>query len=150
MTEKMNAAEYREYLEKRERARAGKYGAIPTQTNDGRTFDSGWEARYYQDRLVEQKAGEIDILICKKVYELVVNNYFICTFELDFEFRYTPKSPHYSKYAAKKGMCYVDTKSTATITALFKMKQRLMKALYDIDVEAVLDPSLKPDKRVKK
>ena len=148
--DQMNAAEYREFIASRERARAGKFGAIPTQTADGRKFKSTWEGFFYRELLVQQRVGEIENIVCNKVYEFVVNNFFINTYELDFEFNYTPKSPHYAKYQHTGGMRYVDTKSSATITALFKMKQRLMKAIHGIDVEAVMDPSVKPEKSRKK
>lgn len=143
----MTPAEYRAYLDKRDAGRNSKFGAIPTQTADGRQFASMWEAEFYKSLWVQQQAGEVGEIKTHVRYELIVNGIFICAMVLDFEFRYLPKSPHYQKYVDKSGWCYVDTKSSATVTQLFRVKQQLMQACHGITVEAVKDPSLhKPNK----
>lgn len=148
--DKMNAAEFRAYLDKREAGRNSKFGAIPTQTADGRQFASVWESEFYKELWVQQQAGEIREIKTHVRYELIVNGYFICAIVLDFEFDYTPKSPHFAKYQDKKGWRYVDTKSSATLTQLFAVKQKLMQACYGITVEAVKDPSLKKPNKPKR
>jgi hypothetical protein len=136
----MTPAEYRAYLDKREAGRNSKFGAIRTETADGRKFASIWEAEFYKELWVQQRAGEIDTIETHVHYEFVVNGVFIVTYELDFRIQYTPRSPHYAKYL--DGMRYVDTKSSATVTQLFRVKQKLMLACHGINVEAVKDPSL--------
>jgi hypothetical protein len=153
----MNPAEFRADLDKKEAGRNSKFGAIPTQTADGRQFASIWESEFYKELWVQQQAGEIDEIRTHVRYEIIVNGIFIGAVILDFEFHYTLKSPHYAKYTDAAnctdtgGWRYVDTKSSATLTLLFRWKQQLMLACHGINVEAVKDPSLKkPDKPKKK
>lgn len=123
MTERWTPKQWQEYQQKQNRARNSKFGGIPTQTSDGRKFDSHVEAAYYNRCLILKQAGEILHIELKVMYELTVNGYFICNYELDFRVTY-----------ADGRIEYVDTKSKETLTPLYKMKKALMKAIHGIDL----------------
>lgn len=125
-TEKWSAADYRAYLAKQEKAKQSKYGGIPTQTGDGEKFRSHVEAAFYNKHLLLQRAGDVVKIEREVRFELVVNGIFICSYDLDFRVTW-----------ADGRVDHVDTKSSGTMTALFKLKRALMKALFDIDVLAV-------------
>lgn len=139
MTDKMSAAEFREYLQKQEKARDSKYGGVPTQTADGQKFRSHVEAAFYNKMLLLQRAGEVTLIEREVRYEFIVDGVFITWYMLDFRITY-----------ADGRIEYVDTKSSATMTPLFRIKCQLMKALYQIDVLAVFWEDVKGLQRVEK
>lgn len=141
LKDQMTPAEFREFLAKRDAGRDSKFGAIPTTTADGSKFKSIWEAEFYNDQWALQRIGEVALIEREVRYELIVNGVFICAYHLDFRITYTERSPHWGKYPGN--VRYVDTKSSATVTQLFRVKQQLMLALFGIRVEAVFDPSVK-------
>lgn len=126
MTEKMNVKQFRDYLDKQEKGRNSKYGGIPTQTADGKKFDSHVEAMYYNRCLTLEKAGEITLLEMKVRYEFHVNGVFIGWYELDF--RITNKDGTIE---------YIDTKSKATLTPVYRIKKQLMLACHGITLKEV-------------
>lgn len=119
--DRMNAAEFQEWWKKREAAKDSKYGAIPTQTADGSKFKSELEATYYNRALVLQQAGEILLIEQVVRFELVVNGYFVCEYELDFRITY-----------ADGRVEHVDVKSKPTVTPLYRLKKKLMFACHGI------------------
>jgi hypothetical protein len=120
----MTAAEYQAFIKKQENARNNsKYGGIPTQVADGRKFDSHVEAMFYNRCLVLQKSGEIANIETHVRYEFHVNGIFVGAYELDFRITY-----------ADGRVEHIDTKSKATLTALYRIKKQLMKACHDIDL----------------
>lgn len=106
--------------------RRQKYGNKPTVVA-GEQFDSGKEAQRYEDLLLLERAGKITQLRHHVRYPLEVNGIPICEYELDFSYVDEGGVRHYE-----------DVKSRATITPLFKLKQRLMAALHGITVEVIL------------
>jgi len=125
-TDVMNPEQFREFMAKREAGRTSKYKAIPTETQDGQKFKSELEARYYGRCLILQKAGQIDKIEREVRYELVVNGVFIASYMMDFRITYSNGS-----------IDYIDCKSDATLTPLYKMKKLLMLALYGIELKEV-------------
>jgi Protein of unknown function (DUF1064) len=127
--DKMSAAEFQEYLRKQEAGRNSKYGGIPTETRDGQKFQSHHEANYYNTLLLRKVAKEIVDFKRQVRFELIVNGVFICEYILDFEVLYPDGHVE-----------HIDTKSTATLTPIYRLKKKLMKALYNIDIIDVFAP----------
>lgn len=98
-----------------------KYGNSKTKIGD-LTFDSKKEAKRWSELLLLQSIGEITHLQRQIPYLLTVNDVKICKYVADFV------------YDHKDGSSYVeDTKGF--ITPEFKLKQKLMKACYNIDIK---------------
>ena len=95
-------------------------------TLDGYRFDSQAEARRYQELRLLHQAGEIEELLVHPKFKLVVNGVLICTYTADFQYR-------------ENGEKVVeDVKSKPTITYSYKLKKKLMKAVYGLDVTEVM------------
>ena len=106
---------------------SNKYGAIRTEV-DGITFASKAEARRYsQLRLLEQ-AGEIAYLELQPAYPLVVNGLSVGRYVADF--RYLDRVTGEWVTEDVKG-------GAATKTAVYRLKAKLVKALYGITVAEV-------------
>jgi hypothetical protein len=125
----MNAQEFREFLAKREAGKTSKYKGIPTETADGQKFQSHHEAKYYNRLLVLKRAGEIVDFERQVRYEIIVNGLFVCEYVLDFKVIFLDHVEH------------IDTKSEGTLTPIYRLKKKLMKACHDIDLIEVF-----PDK----
>lgn len=102
-----------------------KYNAHRTIV-DGVTFASKKEARRYGELRLLQKSGDINQLRCHPSFGIVVGGKHICTVVLDFGYN-----------DRLLGTIYEDVKSSATNTAVSKLKRKLLKAMYDIDVTLV-------------
>ncbi len=101
-----------------------KYGAKPT-TVDGISFDSKGEAQRFSDLKLLQRAGKIERLVCHPSYDIAINNFPICTVELDFNYW----------DAEKKRTVYEDFKgSDVTKTPISRLKRKLLEASYNITV----------------
>lgn len=122
----MSAAEFQQYWQARQKAKGSKYGAVPLPAEispDGERYRSTLEYRYHQQLLVQQRAGEVVAIERERVYEFEVNGVFLCTYKLDFRVTY-----------ADGRVEHVDTKSQATLSALYKLKKGLMLALHGIEL----------------
>jgi hypothetical protein len=126
LTDKMSAAQFRDYLQKVENAKQSKFKAIPTTTADGQKFKSMLEADFYNRQWCRQKAGEVTLIEREVRYELVVNGVFIAAYLLDFRITETGGR-----------IRYIDCKSQPTKTPLYMIKKALMLALYEIEIEEV-------------
>lgn len=105
--------------------RRSKYGNKPTVVC-GEQFDSGKEAARYEQLLLLERAGKISQLRHHVRYPLEVNGIPICEYEVDFT------------YIDENGVRHFeDVKADATITPVFKIKQRLMAAVHSITVEVI-------------
>jgi hypothetical protein len=102
-----------------------KYRAKPT-TIDGIRFASKAEARRYQELKLLERAGEIHNLETHPKYTLSVNNQVICTYTADF------------RYEESGEVIVEDVKSRPTMTPVYRLKKKLMKAIYDIDIKEVM------------
>lgn len=102
-----------------------KYRAKPT-TIDGIRFASKAEARRYQELKLLERAGEIHNLETHPKYTLSVNNQVICTYTADF------------RYEESGEAIVEDVKSRPTMTQVYRLKKKLMKAIYDIDIKEVM------------
>ena len=103
--------------------RRNKYGAIKVRT-DGYLFDSKAEARRYADLKLMQGAGLISGLACHPKYPIVYQGTKVCIVELDFEYTDSSGEP-----------VFEDVKGV--YTAMSRLKHKLVKAFYGIDVRIV-------------
>lgn len=115
---RMSAAEFRQS------AKPNKYGAKKT-TLDGITFDSKAEARYYASLKQREKAGEVHSVELQRPYVLAVDGFLITTYKADFAF--------WDQIEERQRV--IDVKGV--VTPVFRLKQKMMKAIYGIDVEIV-------------
>lgn len=102
------------------RKKGNKYGAVPTVV-DNITFASRAEARHYRVLRWREQAGEITALELQPRYPLVVNGLLVATYVGDMRYRERDGS-----------LVVCDVKGVAT--PVFRLKSKLMKAIYDIDV----------------
>ena len=93
---------------------------------DGIKFDSKRECAHYQELKLLEAAGEISQLrVHPRDFTITINNQRICRYEPDFIF-----------YDELQGRFRIqDVKGV--VTALFKLKKKLVEATYDIEVEIV-------------
>jgi hypothetical protein len=95
---------------------------------DGYVFDSKKEADRYLQLLMREKVGEVSGLTVHPRFDLEVNEQRACRYVADFSY--------YVSRSDIKGRALVveDVKSKATRTASYRIKKRLMKAVFGIEV----------------
>jgi hypothetical protein len=96
-----------------------KYNARRTQI-DGLWFASQMEARRYQSLKLLQFSGEISDLKLQPRFPLVVNGARICTYVADFGY-------------IEHGLEVVEDVK-GVLNPVFKLKQKLLRALYGIEI----------------
>lgn len=102
-----------------------KYGNRKTEV-DGIVFDSAAEARRYRELRLMQQAGCITALEVHPQYVLEVNRVVIGRYRPDF------------RYREQDGTLMVeDVKSRPTKTEAYRLRKKLMKALFDIEVHEI-------------
>ncbi|MBY5465265.1 DUF1064 domain-containing protein [Rhizobium leguminosarum] len=121
MTERMTAQQYREVIAQPKRG--NKFGAKKT-VKHGITFDSKRESEVYDDLLILARAGEISGLDRQRVFNLIVNGEIIGRYNADFAF---------IDHRVDGRLRVVDVKGV--VTRDFKRVQKIIKAIYNIDVE---------------
>jgi hypothetical protein len=101
-----------------------KYRNIPCEA-DGIKFDSRAEARRYGALKLLERGGVITQLVVKPQFPMVVAGANICTYIADYSYH-------------ENGVLIVeDVKSKATKTPVYRIKAKLLKALYGITVREV-------------
>jgi len=90
----------------------------------GRVFDSRKEADRYQELLWMQQAGLIQDLESQPRYDLIVNGHKLGFYRGDFRY----------KDVATDSVILEDVKSPATRTAVYRLKKKLVKALYGVEI----------------
>jgi len=100
-----------------------KYGASKVEI-DGYKFDSKKEGQRYRELRLLEKAGKVELLAVHEVYPLRVNGTVVAEYELDF------------RWLDKSTGCEVheDVKSPATKTSVYRLKAKLMLAIYGIQI----------------
>lgn len=120
--------EYEDYLTRRASAirteiigppKANKYSAIKTEV-DGIIFHSKREAKRYTELRIRQRAGEISGLALQPKYPLEINGIKVGDYIGDF------------LYTENGQRVVEDTKGVKT--PVYKLKRRLMLALYGIEI----------------
>lgn len=97
----------------------GKYSNKPTEV-DGHTFPSKREANRYKELKLLERAGEISDLNLQVRYPLCVNAHLVCTYVADFT------------YVEGGRVVVEDCKGCRT--DVYKLKRKLMLAVYDIAI----------------
>jgi len=107
-----------------------KYGNVKTVV-DNITFASKKEAKRYGELKLMLKAGEIGELELQPQYRLYVNGVLICRYIADFVY--------IDNAASSKAQDFVrvveDVKGMKT--AAYRLKKKLMKAIYGIEVQEI-------------
>ena len=104
--------------------KTNKYGARKTVFM-GIKFDSKWEAERWGELTAMEKAGYITDLQRQISYEIVVNDQKICKYVADFQ---------YNKVDEYGNLEEVVEDAKGVETAEFKLKKKLMKAVYGIEI----------------
>lgn len=107
--------------------RRHKYGALPTVV-DGVRFDSRGEARRYGELRTLERAGVIAGLRLQPRFPLIVNGSHVADYVADFS------------YLQDGAEVVEDFKSPATATPSYRLKAKLVRALYGIRVVEVMAP----------
>ena len=98
-----------------------KYGAVVTEV-DGIRFASRKEAKRYGILKIMLAAGEIADLELQPEFPLIVNGVLVARYVADFRYRLGRK------------IVVEDVKSKATKTPVYRLKKKIVEALYDIEV----------------
>jgi hypothetical protein len=102
-----------------------KYGAVKVEL-DGHVFDSKAEARRYGELLLLRRAWKISHLVVHPRIPLVVSGVHLGDYIGDFE------------YQDSTGQLVLeDVKSPATKTPLYKLKKKLVEALFERTITEV-------------
>ena len=109
----------------RQYGKYNKYNAKKTEFM-GYKFDSKWEAERYGQLSSMALAGVVKDLQRQVKYEIVVNNHKICNYIADFVYTLVHEN-------GKKEKIVEDAKGVQTTD--FKLKMKLVKALFDIDIK---------------
>ena len=106
-----------------------KYGSKKTIV-DNIKFDSKWEAERYGQLKAMERAMFIRDLELQVPYDIVVNDVKICRYVADF--RYKKESNH----TITNDEYYVEVVEDEKVfeTPEFKLKKKLMKAVFNIDI----------------
>ena len=91
----------------------------------GFTFDSKWEAERYGQLVQLERIGEITGLNRQIKYDIIVNEQQICKYIADFSY-YEKDENAQTKFVVE------DAKGIETTE--FRLKKKLMKAIYGIEI----------------
>jgi hypothetical protein len=101
-----------------------KYGNKKTVV-DGITFDSKWESQRYLYLKSLEKAGRIKNLELQPRFLITVNSQKICTYVADFQ---------YDKETKDGDWKHIIEDAKGVETPEFKLKNKLMKAVHNIEI----------------
>ena len=106
-----------------------KYGSKKTIV-DNIKFDSKWEAERYGQLKAMERGGVVTDLELQVPYNIIINDIKICRYVADF--RYKKESNH----TITNDEYYVEVVEDAKgfETPEFKLKKKLMKAVFNIDI----------------
>ena len=125
MVDRMSSEEFRKHIAKPKKG--NKYRAKKTVI-DGIKFDSQSEATYYGTLKLRKLSGDIKDFKRQVTYKIEINGSLICKYIADFVV-----------YYPGGGIEVIDVKSIITANLqVFKLKQKLMKAVLGIDVKVVI------------
>lgn len=88
---------------------------------DGKVFASQREAKVYLQLAALEKAKQISQLKLQVPFRITINNHYVCTYVADFT------------YLDYKGS-YVVADAKGFRTPLYRLKKKLIKAVYNIDI----------------
>lgn len=99
--------------------RVSKYRAVRTEV-DGIKFASKKEAQRYQQLRLLERAGKISGLLLQTKFRLIVQDVLVCSYVCDFQY-------------LEDGRVVIED-SKGFKTPEYKIKKKLMKALYGIEI----------------
>ncbi len=111
-----------------------KYNAKKVEI-DGITFDSILEGKRYCELKILVKSNEISDLRRQVPYDLIINDFKICTYKADFVYY-------------KDGNLVVED-AKGVLTPEYKLKKKLMKAILNIDIFEFKQPKSQYKKKRK-
>ena len=109
----------------RQYGKYNKYNAKKTEFM-GYKFDSKWEAERYGQLASMQMAGVVEDLERQVKFDIIVNDHKIFKYIADFVYILTHEN-------GKKEKIIEDAKGVQTTD--FKIKKKLMKAVFDIEIK---------------
>jgi len=118
-------------------SRRNKYGA-KAEVVDGLRFDSGGEARRYEELCLLQVAGHVRDLRIHVPYPIVVNETYVCRYEADFVYELLDDDGRW------RGVVE-DCKGFRT--DVYKLKAKLMLAVHGIEILETVPPSARRNKK---
>lgn len=104
--------------------RRNKYNARRTEV-DGITFASRHEANRYSELMLSQRAGIITDLDLQHKFSIDVNGTHVCNYFADFTYRLVETGE------------FVVEDAKGHKTAVYKLKKKLVKAVFGIDIVEV-------------
>lgn len=99
--------------------RKNKYNAVKAKV-DGITFDSKKEATRYLELKLLQRCKKVSNLKLQTRFDFAINGIKVCFYKADFEY-------------IENGKRVIED-SKGKRTAVYIIKKKLMKAIYDIDI----------------
>jgi hypothetical protein len=102
-----------------------KYGNVRT-AYAGRDYASAAEARRAVELRAREMAGEIEGLGHQPAFDCVVNGVLVCRYVADF------------RYVERGSLVVEDVKSRPTRTAVYRLKAKLVRALFGVRIREVL------------
>lgn len=126
MEKALSPKQYREMMAAKSRPSNSKFRNTWTEV-DGINFQSKTEADYYGRLKLRKRGGYIKDFQRGVLFTLVVNKVIICTYRADFVIEHQDGS-----------RSVIDVKGDATENVYsFKIKKKLMKALFNIEIQIV-------------
>lgn len=117
---RMSVSEFRQ----QKSAKPNKYRNQPVEV-DGIKFQSKAERNYYLNLKIREKAGEVYAVELQRPFILTINGVLVATYRADFAFW----------DQVEDRFRVIDVKGV--ITPVFRLKAKMVKALYGINVEVV-------------
>lgn len=119
----ISVEQYRELQAKPKRTKYGNQKIVV----DGESFDSKIEANYFHHLRLRERVGEVYGIHRQKEFVIELGGTRICALKVDFYF--------YDRRV--RGMRAVDIKGGPTDTQVFRLKAKLVKAMFGVEVEIV-------------
>lgn len=119
----LSSRDYQKLIGKPKRSKYGNEKVVI----DGITFDSKVEGKYWTHLRLRERAGEVYGIIRQKPFPIELGGMSICTLRVDF---------YFFDHTVNR-MRAVDIKGGPSDTAVFRLKAKLVKAMYGVDVEIV-------------
>jgi hypothetical protein len=119
----ISAEQYREMANKPKRS---KYGNVKVVI-DGESYDSKIEAEFHHHLKLRERIGEVYGIVRQKQFVIELGGTRICSLKVDYWF--------YDRRT--RGMRAVDIKGGVSDTQVFRLKAKLVKAMFGVEVEIV-------------
>jgi len=118
----ISAEQYREMA----KPKRTKYGNVKVVI-DGESYDSKIEAEFHHHLKLRERIGEVYGIVRQKDFLIELSGQRICVLKVDFWF--------YDRRTL--GMRAVDIKGGPTDTPVFRLKRKLVRAMFGVEVEIV-------------